>query len=142
MKSLFLATALALTLPMVSIAQQAPLTPQEKGLSAPVIGLTPVLAKNADALGLNDDQKADLKAFLDTMPAKRMAMEDEAAAMRAEMTSLIAAGAPEEERQALADKIGQQETALIMMRSHCADHWRSVLTADQFAQLLQLASVN
>lgn len=138
LKKLMLSAALALVLPACAFAQQ-PLSPQEKGLSAPIIALTPVLAKNADALKLDDAQKADLKAFLDTMPSKRMAFEDETAALRKELHDAIAAGAPKADRDALAAKIGANETALLVMRSDCADHWRALLTADQFAQLLVLA---
>ncbi|WP_136394474.1 Spy/CpxP family protein refolding chaperone [Aliigemmobacter aestuarii] len=117
------------------------MTPQEKGLSAPVIAITQVLAKNADALNLNDDQRADLAAWLEVMPKKRGAFEDEIATLRAEMRLAIAGGKPEEERRALAQKIGEMEIELIMMRSNCVDHWRSVLTPDQFAELLRLAGV-
>jgi len=138
LKKLMLSAALALVLPVSAFAQQ-PLSPQEKGLSAPIISLTPVLAKNADALKLDDAQKAELKAFLDVMPAKRMAFEDETAALRGQLHAAIVAGAPVADREALAAKIGANETALLMMRSNCADNWRKLLTPDQFAQLLVLA---
>jgi len=137
MKSLMLSTALLLGLASGALAQVA--TPQEKGLSAPIVALTPVLAKNADLLKLDDAQKADLKAFLDTMPAKRMAFEDETAALRKELHDAILADAPVADREALAARIGAHETQLVMMRSGCVDHWRSVLSADQFAQLVALA---
>lgn len=138
MKNLMLSAALVLALPVSALAQQ-PLSPQEKGLSAPIIALTPVLAKNADALMLDEAQKADLKAFMATMPAKRMAFEDETAALRKDLHDAIATGAPVADREALAAKIGANETALLVMRSNCADHWRGVLTPEQFAQLLVLA---
>jgi len=132
------AATLALILPGAALAQ-TPAPPQEKGLSAPVISLTPVLARNADALGLNPGQREALKSFLAVMPARRAALEDETAALRAQMQAAIVADAPAAEREALARQIGDNETRLILMRSACADHWRSVLTADQFARLLQLA---
>lgn len=140
MKSLLLAAALA-ALPALAMAQVAPSNPAETGLSQPVIALTGVLAKNADALGLDDSQKAAVKAWVGEMPAKRQAAEAEAVEMRTRMRQMIAAGAPVAEREALARQIGEAETALIMMRSNCTDHWREVLTPDQFAALLRMAKV-
>jgi hypothetical protein len=137
---LILTTALVLALPMMAQAQMK--MPQEKGLSAPVVAMTQVLAKNADALQLDDAQRAALKEWLDAMPAKRGAFEDEIVAMRAELRAAIIEGKPVEERQALADRIGAAETELVMMRSNCVDHWRGVLSADQFAQLIALATAN
>ena len=137
MKSLLLSAAMLAALTGGAFAQAA--TPQDKGLSAPIVALTPVLAKNADALMLDEAQKADLKAFLETMPAKRMAFEDETAALRKELHDAILANAPVADREALAAKIGANETQLVMMRSNCVDHWRGVLTAEQFAQLVALA---
>lgn len=140
MKKILLTTAFALALPGLALAQG--MMAQEKGLSAPVIAITQVLAKNADTLNLTDDQRADLAAWLEAMPKKRAAFEDEIVAVRQELRLAIAAGKPVEERQALAQKIGRMETELVMMRSNCVDHWRAVLTPDQFAQLLTLAGVN
>lgn len=137
MKTLMLSTALVIGLVGGAIAQ--PATPQEKGLSAPVVMLTPVLAKNAEALKLDDAQKAAVKSFIETMPPKRVAFENETAALRAELAAKILAGAPVAEREALAAKVGANETQLLMMRSNCADHWRTVLTPEQFAELVKLA---
>ncbi len=117
-------------------AQQQP-APQE--LSAPIVALTGVLAKNADTLSLDDAQRADLKAWVDTMPAKRKALEAEARAARAALREAILTGAPQGEREALAQEVGQLETRLVLMRSNCTDHWRTVLSEDQFAQLVALA---
>ncbi|MCL7463790.1 hypothetical protein [Phaeovulum sp. NW3] len=122
-------------------AQMAPSNPAETGLATPIVALTGVLSKNADALGLDEPQRAAVKDWVATMPAKRKAVEDETVALRTELRAAIAAGAPREERQALAERIGANETRLMMMRSDCADNWRTVLSADQFAKLLALAGV-
>lgn len=122
-------------------AQMAPSNPAETGLATPIVALTGVLSKNADALGLDEAQRAAVKDWVATMPAKRKAVEDETVALRTELRAAIAAGAPREERQALAERIGANETRLMMMRSDCADNWRTVLSADQFAKLLALAGV-
>jgi len=110
------------------------------GLSAPVIMLTPFVRDNADALGLTEAQRADLAAWL-AKPNERLAVEAETVALRAELRAAIVAGAPREARAALAEKIGANEAKLVMFRSDCADHWREVLTPEQFAQLLVLAGV-
>ncbi len=116
-------------------------TPEQKGLSAPVIALTPVLMRSVDALKLDDKQKEELKVWVSTKPQIRAALEDEVAADRAKLRAMIAGNAPRAEREALAKTIGANETRLIMMRSDCVDHWRAALSQDQFAQLLKLAGV-
>lgn len=139
MKSYLLSAAFALALPGLAFAQQA-MTPQEKGLSAPVVALTMALAQNAEALNLDEAQQAAVKEFMATMPAKRGALEDETVALRSQLHDAILANAPTTDREALAARIGANETALVMMRSNCADHWRKVLTPEQFAQLVELAA--
>ena len=139
MKSLLLSAAFALSLPGAVLAQQA-MTPQEKGLSAPVVMLMPAIMKNVDALGLDAAQKAALAEWMAVAPQKRGALEDETAALRAEMAAAILAGAPVEECEALAARIGENETALVMMRSGCVDNLRAMLTPDQFARLLEIAA--
>ena len=139
MKRFLLSAAFALALPGLALAQQA-MTPQEKGLSAPVVALTMTLAKNAEALKLDATQQAALKEFMATMPAKRGALEDETVVLRGQLHDAILADAPLADREALAAQIGANETALVMMRSNCADYWRKVLTPEQFAQLLEMAA--
>lgn len=109
-------------------------------LSDPIVVLTSVIGKNADALALTEDQRANLKAWVSTMPAQRQIVEDQAVQTRAKLRQAILDGAPVEDRQALADQIGALETQLVMMRSNCVDHWRAVLTPEQFAKALELAA--
>lgn len=139
MKSLLLSAALALALPAMGLAQQA-MTPQEKGLSSPVIALMPVIMKNVDALGLDAAQKAALDDWMAMAPKKRGALEDETVALRAQMKAAILANASVEDREVLAQMIGANETALVMMRSGCVDTMRALMTAEQFAKVLELAA--
>lgn len=111
---------------------------QPRELSAPIVRLTPVIKKNADALELTTEQRADLQGWLSTMPAKRKALEAEALQARAALRSAILTGAPEAERAALAQRVGDYEVKLVTMRGKCVDHWRAVLNADQFAQALSI----
>jgi Spy/CpxP family protein refolding chaperone len=110
-------------------------------LSKPVVALTGVLAKNADTLDLTEAQHLTLKDWLAKMPAQRKALEDETIALRADLRAAILSGAQVGDRQAVADKIGENEAALVMLRSNCTDHWRSVLTPEQFARLITLAGL-
>ncbi|WP_424942549.1 hypothetical protein [Aliiroseovarius crassostreae] len=138
MKPLFLAAAMACAMALPATAQQS--QPAKTGLSRPVIMLTGILNKNQDVIGLDATQKEDLKNWVASMPAQRKALEDETVALRAEMKAAIIKGAPVKERQALAEKIGANETKLVMMRSNCTDHWREVLTPEQFAMLIEIAT--
>lgn len=135
MKRLALITATAVALALPATAQQA----KRSELSLPIVAYTPVIAKNADALQLNEEQLSALKAWLDTMPAQRKALEGEAIALRAKLRDAINADSPQEDRQALAEQIGDAETRLVMMRSACTDHWRGILTPEQFAMMQEIA---
>jgi len=135
MKSMLLSTALVLATALPGAAQQN----QRSELSLPIVAYTPIIAKNVEALELTEEQRADLKAWLETMPAKRKALEGEAIALRAQLREAINAGAQQDERQALAEQVGAAETKLVMMRSACTDHWRGVLSEEQFTRVLQLA---
>ena len=135
MRTLLMSAALVAATAFAVPAQEA------NELSKPVVALTGVLAKNADTLALTGAQRAALKDWLASMPAQRKALEDESVALRAELRAAILGNAPVADRQVLADRIGETEAALVMMRSNCTDHWRSVLTPEQFAQLLTLAGL-
>ena len=136
MKTLLLTTALVLGTASGALAQQK--APQSE-LSRPIVMFTPVVAKNADALNLTAEQRADVRNWIATMPAKRKAIEAEAIAARAALREAIIAGAPQAERQQLAEAVGALEVRLVMARSACTDHWRAVLSEDQFKQMLDLA---
>lgn len=140
MKPILFALPVALCLGGAALAQMSPSDPAKTGLSRPVIQLTGLLAKNMDALNLDEGQREDVKNWVATMPAHRKELEAETVALRAEMRQAIIDGAPIETRQALAAKIGANETKMVMMRSNCTDHWRGVLSAEQFAALIALAA--
>ena len=144
MKPFLFALPVALCLSGAALAEMTPSNPaktgQNSGLSRPVIQLTGLLAKNMDMLNLDEAQREDVKNWVASMPAHRKALEAETVALRAEMRQAIIDGAPVETREALAAKIGANETRMVMMRSNCTDHWREVLSAEQFAALIELAS--
>ena len=108
-------------------------------LSKPVIRLTKVIAQNTDALELTADQRTDLKAWLESKPAQRQALEADARGKRAQLRAAIIDNAPRADRQALAQDIGVLETRLVMMRSDCVDHWRATLSQEQFAKAMDFA---
>ncbi len=139
MKRFFLTAAFALAAASTAMADShSGKQNAKRELSAPIIRLTPVIKMNADTLALTAQQRADLRSWLATMPAKRKALEAEAMQARAALRQAILAGAAKEERDALAQKVGAYEVQLVTMRGNCVDHWRSVLTADQFAQAILL----
>lgn len=135
MKSAVLAASIVIgaALPESGHAQEA------RELSAPIVAYTATIKQNADALELTEAQRADLAQWIDTKPAQRKAVEGEALAARAALRAAIDTGAPRVERQTLADRIGALEAQLVMMRSDCTDHWRSVLTQEQFTRMLAMA---
>lgn len=108
-------------------------------LSAPIVLLTPVVGQNADALALSPQQRQVLRDWVNTAPAKRMAVEDEVVVLRAKLREAIYQGSPQAERESLAQRIGELETRLLMIRSQCVEHWRSHLSAEQFAKAVALA---
>lgn len=110
-------------------------------LSSPILMLTPVVKKHADVLQLNADQRRVLKEWLATAPGKRMAVEDEAVRIRAALRQASIDGAPEPERLALAQQLGELETQMLKMRSDCINHWRQTLSSEQYAKALELAGV-
>jgi len=107
-------------------------------LSEPIVAMIPLVSANADKLGLNAEQKGKLEAWKAEAPAKRGAVEKEAAALRAKLREMIYSNAPQAEREAVAKQIGEIEAKLVLMRSGCADNLRSFLTPEQFAELVKL----
>lgn len=108
-------------------------------LSSPIVLLTPAIAQNQDALQLNASQRAELRKWMSHMPAQRGAQEDKALEARAALRTAIINNEPQETLEALAAEVGSMEKQLLLMRAHCANHWREVLNEEQFAQALKLA---
>ena len=108
-------------------------------LSTPIVMLTPVVAKNAEALELDTEQQVALEDWLANSPAVREALEDRVIAQRGELREMTLEGADTQARAEKAAYIGQLESELLMMRSNCTDYWRNVLNEAQFAKVLELA---
>ena len=122
-------------------AAQASAARDVSELSSPLMTLTPIIAKNADALALSAAQRQVLKDWVATAPAKRNAVEDAAVAARAVLRQASIDGAPEAERIKLAKKVGELEAELVLIRSNCIAHWQQHLNAAQYAKALALAGV-
>lgn len=108
-------------------------------LSTPIVMLTPAIAQNAEQLGLNTQQQEALQEWMANSPAKREALEDRVVAQRKALRQMIIEGADPVDRAEKAAFIGQMESELLMMRSNCTDHWREVLSDEQFAQVIEIA---
>lgn len=109
-------------------------------LSSPIVMLTPAIARNADRLQLDSEQRSALQDWMAKSPAVREVLEDRVVAQRNELRQMILSGADMEARTEKAALIGQLESELLMMRSNCVEYWREILTEEQFAQALQLAN--
>ncbi|MGB9670308.1 MAG: hypothetical protein ACPLXR_04005 [Halothiobacillaceae bacterium] len=103
-------------------------------LASPVVELVGI-AKSAD-LGLNDEQKSKLEAWIKEAPAKRKALENEQVQLRTQLREAILAGKPEEDRMGLIEKISANEKQLLTMRSKCSDFLRQLLTPEQFDKVV------
>lgn len=117
---------------LVAVSALPVLAQPKRELSQPIVTLTPTLKKNAEMLDLTDQQIAALDRWISTMPVKRKAVEADALSARAALREAILSGTPRKDRVALAEKVAGFEAQLLMMRSDCADHWRSHLTQAQF----------
>lgn len=138
MRPMILISALAL-----AIGSQATLAADRdvSELSTPIVVLTPAVARNADSLNLDETQRKAVQEWLANSPAVREALEDRVVQARAELRDMILHNASIEAREGQAAAIGDMEAQLLMMRSNCVDHWRSVLDEQQFAQALELAGL-
>ncbi|MEW5972270.1 MAG: Spy/CpxP family protein refolding chaperone [Pseudomonadota bacterium] len=121
--------ALACALP-ISMAQAEPAI----ALASPIVELVGI-AKSAD-LGLSDEQKARLDAWVKEAPVKRKAMENEQVQLRTQLREAILSGKSAEERKALIDKIAANEAQQLTMRSGCTDFLRNLLTPEQFEKVV------
>lgn len=108
-------------------------------LSDPIVAYVGVIAKHANTLALTDVQQAELKSWKAVAQPKREAMEDKVVQVRTQLRDMINTGAPKIKRVQLANKIGRMEAQLVMLRSNCTDHWRKVLTPEQFGTVVELA---
>ncbi len=133
MKKLLLTAALGLAMATGAMAES------KSELSAPIVMCLQFIGPNADKLGLDDAQKAELKRFMTEEVPGVAAYDKEVTAMRADLRGMIHMGGDKDARMALAEKIGAAETKRLMMRSNCADHWRGVLSKEQFAEVLAMA---
>lgn len=108
-------------------------------LSSPIVLLTPAIAQNQDALSLSESQRTEVKSWVSRMPEQREAVEDNAVEVRATLRAAIIAGEPQEILDQLAMEIGALESQLVLMRANCVNHWRDVLTSEQFEHALTIA---
>lgn len=87
---------------------------------------------------LSDEQRDQIKALIkeqrDTMRGKKDSMRESRQALRDAMQS----GASKEELQALAEKQGDQVTAMIMARAQMRDRINAILTEEQRTELQKM----
>lgn len=125
--------ALLLTASLMASAPSA-LAEPAISLASPIVELVGI-AKGMD-LGLNEEQRSKLDAWIKTAPVKRKALENEQVQLRTQLRESILAGKPEDERKALIEKITVNEAELLTMRGICADFLRQTLTAEQYDKVV------
>ena len=105
-------------------------------LASPVVELVPIVKQQADALGLNAEQKAKLEAWMNEAPAKRKAVEQEQIDLRKKLRAAVLSLNSEDERNALIQQIADNEAKLMAMRARCVDFLRGMLTVEQFDKVV------
>lgn len=135
-RTLLAASLLALGASAPALA--APAATPASELSAPIVALVPVVRQHAAELKLDEVQQTWLREWMASMPAKRMAVEQETVDLRARLRNLILDGGDAAERESLIRQIGDKEVQLLTMRAKCVDAFRDKLTPEQFAQVVEL----
>lgn len=118
-------------------ALAAPPASPASELSAPIVALVPVVKQHAAELKLSEEQQTWLREWMASMPAKRMAVEEETVALRARLRELILEGGDMAERESLIKQIGEKEAQLLSMRAKCVDAFRDKLDKEQFAKAVE-----
>ncbi|WP_018954300.1 hypothetical protein [Thioalkalivibrio sulfidiphilus] len=110
----------------------------ERELSRPIVAFMPLLVRHADALGLDESQRAWVSEWRATAPARRQAVEQEQLKLRQQLREKVLTGADLSDREAIAEQIGQLETRLVNMRMNCVQAVRENLSAEQYRTLTDL----
>jgi hypothetical protein len=113
-----------------------PLAADGSGLAAPIVELMPHVKQLMTELNLNAEQVATLDSWLADAPAKRKALEAEAAAVREQLREAILNGESRLKREQLKNALAAKETRLIEMRSLCTRMLRNTLTPEQFDRVV------
>lgn len=104
----------------------------------PAPSLMPILAKQADALGLNEEQKARLADWRRVAQANREKLEKEIAADRLAINQAMLDGKSNAEIQKMMRNVQRKELKLVVGKLACRDNAKKILTPEQWEKLIEL----
>lgn len=129
---------LALALTLASTAAFAGERQALESYQTPAPSLMPILAKQADTLGLTADQKARLADWRKAAQAKREALEKEIVADRLAVNQAMLDGKNNADVQKMMRDVQRKEMKLVVGKLACRDNAKKILTPEQWAKLIEL----
>ena len=104
----------------------------------PVVELMPLTMKHEADLKLSTEQIQALADYRKTAMPGRVATHKKILELRGQLRMAILDNQPQAERDALMTRIADAEVAHMKGRNTCVEAVRTILSAEQFAQLSQL----
>ncbi|MFP5402514.1 MAG: Spy/CpxP family protein refolding chaperone [Gammaproteobacteria bacterium] len=129
---------LALTLALASASVQAGERQALETYVSPAPTLMPVAIDHAKDLGLSDDQKAKLEAWIASGRADRERMEREIVADRKAINQAMIDGKGNADIQKMVRDVQRKEIKLVVAKLACRDYTRKVLTPEQWKKVIEL----
>lgn len=104
----------------------------------PMPNLMKVVKKQGDKLDLSEAQKAELTKWHEKNADDMHANFAKVGEMEKELNTAALAGRPKAELMTMASRIMTLRTDIISTKADCRDNMRRILTAEQYAQALEL----
>lgn len=105
---------------------------------SPAPSLMPILVKQADQLGLSDEQKAKLADWRTVAQPGREQLEREIAADRLAINLAMLDGKRNNDVQKMVRAVQRKEIKLVVGKLACRDNARKILTPEQWSKLIAL----
>lgn len=100
--------------------------------------LMKVVKRHRDQLGLSDAQRSALTQWHSQNADSMHGRFDRIREMETELNAAALAGRPKAEIMVMASRIMNERTGIISIKTDCRDNMRRVLTADQYARVLEI----
>jgi hypothetical protein len=104
----------------------------------PMPNLMKIVKKHGDELNLSEAQKAELTRWHDQNAENMHANFAKVGEMEQALNAAAIAGRPKAELMVMASRIMNLRTDIISVKIDCRDNMRRVLSAEQYAKLLEL----
>jgi Spy/CpxP family protein refolding chaperone len=105
---------------------------------SPAPSLMPILAKQADAIGLTVEQQARLAEWRKVAQPQREKMEQDIVAGRLAINQAMLDGKGNTEVQAMVKAVQRKEIKLVVAKLACRDNAKKVLTKEQWDKVVAL----